>query len=113
MSSLSIMPKNPDLSSEEMRVLASDIREEKVFTSGHLPLDDASLLNQIFMDFLWLSKPQQEEIEGQGGVGMVYQYRDVAMEGSTLCGYPRFHKSYWLTPEQTVTINTIVLGYNS
>lgn len=57
------MTTNPDLTETEMKQLAQDIKDDKVFTSGHIPLEAEIHENQVFMDFLWLGVTKQAAIK--------------------------------------------------
>ena len=107
------MPVNPDLTESEMKTLAEDIRNDRVFTSGHIPLEHADMTNQVFMDFLWVGVKREAAIEQEGGVGMVYQYLDQAMPSQTVAGLPRFQESFWLTPKQTLALNQYIFKWKS
>jgi len=105
------MPTNPDLTESEMQTLAQDIQNEKVFTTGHLNLENRNLTNQVFMDFLWMGVKQEAVIKSEGGVGMVYQYLDQALPSQQIAGFPRFNESFWLTPAQTLALNQYIFGW--
>ena len=98
------MPVNPTLSENEMRTLAEDIQNDKVFTTGHIPLEHQKYTNQVFMDFLWVGVKQEAAIQDKGGVGMIYQYFDQALPSNTIAGLPRFNESFWLTPAQSLEL---------
>lgn len=107
------MPTNPKLTEAEMKQLAQDIKDDKVFTSGHVPLEAEIHENQVFMDFLWLGVTKQAAIKKKGGIGMIYQYRDQALKGQTVAGLPRFNTSFWLTPKQAFQLHTHLFGWNT
>lgn len=107
------MTTNPNLTEDEMKQLAQDIKNDKVFTSGHIPLESEQYTNQVFMDFLWMGVKKKQAIKNQGGVGMIYQYREEKRKDCTVAGFPRFNESFWLTPKQTFQLHKYLLGWNS
>jgi hypothetical protein len=56
----------------ELRQLAMDIVENKVFTDRHLNENEASMLGQVFMPIIFMSEEQTKKVFED--VGMVYEY---------------------------------------
>ncbi|MHA1169586.1 MAG: hypothetical protein ACTSRU_17300 [Candidatus Hodarchaeales archaeon] len=78
------------MTDEELIALARDIEAGQVFTMGEVSLSDRAFLPDIFSDI--------GSFEG----GLLYQYRDKAIEGVNLNGYPIFEESCVLSSEQVV-----------
>jgi|TARA_R110000751_G_scaffold100335_3_gene194277 hypothetical protein len=78
------------MTDEELIALARDIEAGQVFTMGEVPLSDQEFLPNIFSDVRSFEE------------GLLYQYRDKAIEGVNLNGYPIFEESHVLSSEQVV-----------
>jgi len=93
-----------ELNDGELIQLAKDIEEGLVFTTGTVPLKNQELLSHIFSDVTATSLKNND-------IGLIYQYRDKAVAGVRIKGYPIFKESLLLSKEQV--IKTFVLLFSN
>jgi hypothetical protein len=101
----------PGKTREELKQLAQDIIDNKVFCDAHIPLEDAGLLPNIFIPIALggLSKLSEEE---KSNLGMFFEYYD---EGgpSAINGFPMFFSMQILSKEEAKPVKEIVSKYLS
>ena len=95
------MVTNYPMTDEDLLQLAHDIEDGRVFTMGHIPMKDRELITSIFSDV--------NAFDG----GLIYQYRDKAMEGITISDYPLFSESCILSSEDVIRTFTLLFSGGS
>jgi hypothetical protein len=92
------------MTDEELKQLAQDIVDKKVFTSNHLPQDDPMLLGCVFIPLVMMNDEQQAEfIEKKPG--MVYEYLDKAMPMG-IDNFPCFMSMRYVTEDEYSKLRT-------
>lgn len=86
----------PDRSDDELKQLAMDIADGKVFTSSHVPDHDQRLIPSIFMPLMFMGPEKAKEM---GDVTLIYEYFDKAGPRS-INGYPMFFSMTALKREE-------------
>lgn len=97
---------------EELKQLAMDIYDNKVFTNRHIePGHMAKMMGSIFMPFGLggLSNTPKEDMER---IGLIYEYMDKAGP-IAVNGYPTFMSMQFLTREQDTKMNEYYAKYES
>lgn len=97
----------PLLTDEELKILAKDMVEGRVFSSDHIPEEQASLLPSIFMVLGLMNKEQRE---GLKGVALVYEYIEKAVP-SIINGYPCFSSLRTVHDEQYKQLGIYINDY--
>lgn len=93
--------KPPEEKSVDLKKLAVDLYENRIFTDRHLIMDNqAHLLTSVFMPIMFgaFSGKTQEDLKNE--IGMIYEYYDKAGPRS-INGYPMFLSLRVITPKET------------
>lgn len=77
--------KFPSMADEDLKVVARDILEQKIFTSNHIREYDMHMLGSIFIPMIF-GGADQIDLED---LGIIYEYYDEAGP-SSINGYPIF-----------------------
>lgn len=94
-------PKTDD----ELRQLAMDIVDNKVFTDRHMQEHEAHMLGQVFMPIIFMDQEQSKAVFED--VGMVYEYYSEAGPRS-VNGLPMFMSVRFLSNEETNRIAPMI-----
>lgn len=101
--------ETPGKTDEELRQIAVDIYDGKIFTSQHLSESEQNLMPMVFMP---LALMDRETFKSLSEVGMVYEYLDKAGPRS-VNGCPSFFSMHTLTSDETVKVNDFFESYGS
>lgn len=85
---------------QELRALAVDLAEDKIFTDRHLPEHERHNFSLVFMVFIFMS---QEQINRMDDLGLVYEYIDKAGPRS-VNGMPIFMSACYLNKHDTALL---------
>lgn len=85
------------LTDDEINALAEDIYMERVFTSGHIRLEDLNMLPSIFMPLVFADRKLREELL-KDAPGMFYEHLSEAGQVS-INGYPTFFSLHIVSHE--------------
>jgi len=88
---------------EDLKQLAIDVVENKVFTSNHLPKEAERFLCNIFMPLIFMEDPPKD-------LALVYEYLEKAGPRA-INGYPIFDSCHFLTTEQLKDLNNHIQQY--
>lgn len=88
---------------EELRTLAKDLADGKVFTDRHIPENDPNLLTAVFMILIFLDDKQREEMENDN-ITLIYEYLDKAGSRS-INGCPSFMSLQMLNKDDMVKMH--------
>ena len=94
----------PSRSDDEIRALAVDVIEGKVFGSWMVPHEDSDLLGSIFMVLNFL------DLDGREDIGHVYEYLGEA-GGRGVNGYPSFMSIRYLNKEECRRLADACVSY--
>lgn len=103
------MEKREDKSDSELKVLASDIFDGKIFTNRHLPNDGLDNMEMVFMPIALgaFSKLTDEECND---IGLIYEYLDKASPRS-VNGYPTFMSFHVLNVREFEKMSKYYIEY--
>ena len=86
------------LEDSELRKVAMDILDGKIFTDRHLPPGDERMLASVFMVLIFAGDSLKDVAQD---IGLIYEYIDKAGPGS-VNGYPTFFSFRLLHKDNTV-----------
>lgn len=95
---------------EELRLLALDLVNEKVFPSWGLPVEKTYLLFHIFMPLKFLDEDDFASFKKQNVVAF-YEYFD-SSKGTCINGYPIFSSFHTLTGTEANKLVEYVKAYS-
>lgn len=95
-----IKPPKTDI---ELKQLAIDIYDQKVFTSNHIGKHEANMISMVFMPLALGAGFSKEEIDA-GKVGMLYEYYDKAAPKG-INGLPIFYSFHYISVEEMYKVN--------
>ena len=81
---------------QELREIALDIVEDRIFTDRHIREGDKHLITSVFPVLIFLTDEQREFLKERAN--LLYAYRHKAGRMATN-GYPTFTEMHWLTKE--------------
>ncbi len=88
--------ETPGKTDEDLRQIAVDIHDGKIFTTNHLPREDVNLVPLVFMPLAFMGQDQLEQMQD---VSLIYEYIDKAGPRS-VNGYPAFMSMQALRHEE-------------
>lgn len=92
---------------EQLRELAADIVDGKVFTTNHIRPEDVRLIPSLFIPLAFADEEHRATLEN---VAMVYEYIEKAGPRS-VNGYPAFFSCKFLTKEEYDVMQPFIRQY--
>jgi hypothetical protein len=83
---------------EELKQLAKDLLDDKIFTDAHIREGDDSLLGSIFMPIIFIDQKQRDKMEAEC-VSVLFEYYSKAGPRS-INGYPMFTSMNYMTKDE-------------
>lgn len=94
----------------ELKQLAADIYENKVFTDRHVHKEHSHILSMVFIPLIL--KTYEVEVEQGKEISLIYEYMDKAGPRA-INGYPIFLSVNFLTREEHERMNTFYESYKT
>lgn len=91
---------------EQLRQIALDMADLKIFTSMHIREGDMSLMKSIFLPLVFMDKEQIERLQAEK-VHVIFEYNSERME-RCINGYPIFMSFQKMTKEEWDTVLPMV-----
>lgn len=95
---------------EELKTLAMDILQGRVFTSSQVPEGYADLLPQIFMPLMFMEEEQREAFLKEEPYLLYAPMKEAFPTGVN--GFPMFGSMAYLTKEDTIKVDKYIQAYN-
>lgn len=101
----------PPKTDAELRELAIDIVDGRIFTSGHLRPHEEDMVRLIFMPLSLMSPEDLQRLKEQE-CALFYEHLHKAAPRS-INGLPSFFSMAWLNKEETVRLNGLVKEFQA
>lgn len=99
--SVSAVTRAEPKTDDELRALAMDITDDKVFTDRHLRENEIPMLGQVFMPIIFMDPAEFKRISKD--IGMIYEYNKEAGPRA-INGLPLFMSCKFLSKEECTRI---------